>query len=102
MDSIARFQVCLNLLLASAIAFIEIPIPNLFPGVVLHIVKKVHSYLEYGEHDRESVCEEVQSSQYGACDVAEADEQPNGESDGSDENGFVTSCKYEPDGSKND
>ena len=102
MDSIARFQVCLNLLLASAISFLEIPIPNLFPGVVLHIVKRVHSYIEYGEHDRESVCEEVRSSQYGARDVAEADESSHGESNGSEEDGSVTSGQYEPDGSKDD
>jgi len=102
MDSIVRFQVCLNLLLASAVAFFEIPIPNLFPGVVLHIVKRVGRYLEYGEHDRESVCEEVRSSQYGACDMAETDEPSDGESDGPEEDGSVAPGQYEPDGSKDD
>jgi hypothetical protein len=102
MESIVRFQVCLNLLLASAVAFLEIPIPNLFPGVILHIVKRVHRYLENGEQDRESFCEEVRSSEYGACDVAETDDDADGQHNGPDEDGSVTSGEYKPDGSKDD
>jgi len=102
MESVVKFQICLNLLLASAVAFLEIPIPNLFPGVVKFIVKRVHRYLENGEHDRESVCEEVRSNEYGARDMAETDESPDGESDGSEEDGSVTSGEYQPDGSKDD
>ena len=102
MESIVRFQVCLNLLLASAVAFLEIPIPHLFPGVVLHIVKRVHRYLENGEQDRESVCEEVRSSEYGARDMAETDDNADGQYNGSDEDGSVTSGEHEPDGSKDD
>lgn len=103
MESIARFQICANLILASFIAFLEIPIPRLFPGVISHIVKRVHSYLEYnGEQDGESVCEEVQSSQHGACDMAEADERSDGELDGSNEDESGSPGEHEPDGSEDD
>ena len=102
MESIARLQVCLNLLLASAVALLEIPIPQMFPGVVFHIVKKVYRFMEYGEQNRQPFCEEVQSSQCGARDVAETDERSDDGSDGGEEDGSVTSGEYEPDGSKDD
>ena len=102
-ESIVRFQICANLLLASLVAFFEIPIPRLFPGVISHIVKRVSCYLDYnGEQDCESVCEEVQSSQHGTCDLAEADEQSDGEPDGSNEDGSGSSGEHEPDGGEND
>ena len=103
MESVARFQIFANLLLASLVAFLEIPIPSLFPGVISHIVKRVGSYLDYnGEQDSESVCEEVQSSQHGACDMAEADEQSDGEPDGSDEDGSGSPGEHKSDGGEND
>jgi hypothetical protein len=102
MESIVRLQVCLNLLLASAVAFFEIPIPNMFPGVVHYIVKRVNRFLENGEQVSEPICEEVQSSRNGACDLAEADDESDGESHGSNEDGSVTSGEHQPDGSKND
>jgi len=103
MESIVRFQICANLLLASLVAFLEIPIPRLFPGVISHIVKRIHGYLEYnGEQDGESVCEEVQSSQHGACDMAEADEQSDGEPDGSDEDGSGSPGEHKSDGGQDD
>jgi hypothetical protein len=103
MESVQRLQVCLNLLLASVVAFLEIPVPRMFPGVVFHIVKRVHRYLEYnGEQDGEPFCEEVRSSQYGACDMAETDERSDGESDGGDEDESGSTCEHEPNESKDD
>ena len=97
-----RIQVFLNLLLASVVSFFEIPIQNLFPGVVRCIVKRVNCFLENGEQVSESICEEVQSSRNGACDLAEADDESDGESHGSNEDGSVTSGEHQPDGGEND
>jgi len=102
MDSIVRLQVSLNLLLASVIAFLEIPIPQMLPGVVFHIVKKVYRFMEYGEQERETVCEQVQSSQYGTRPVAETDERKDGDDIGGDEAESRCNGEHQPDGSKDD
>ena len=102
MESVIRFQVSMNLLLAGVIAFLEIPIPRLFPGVVGYIVKKVHLFFENGKYYRESFCEQVQSDEQGARDMAETDEQCDGDDDGHEESGSCSNGEYEPDGSKDD
>jgi len=102
MESVIRFQVSMNLLLASLIAFLEIPIPRLFPGVVGYIVKKVNLCFENGQYYREPFCEQFRCEEQGTCDMAETDEQCDGDDDGQDESGSCTHGEYEPNGSKDD
>jgi len=103
METVPRIQISLNLLVATFLSAVEIFLPKLFPGVVHHIVKKVYRFIEYGEQqERCDFREDIQSSQQGTCNMAQTNEQSDGESHGSNEDEPGINGEHEPDESKND
>ena len=95
MNCAERLRVCVNLFAATFFALVEIPIPDLFPGAVHFLVKRVKHLIQYGERNRDQVCSEVQSEGSRTCSVAEADVVNDGEA--RSENGSSHGCEHKPD-----
>jgi hypothetical protein len=101
---INRIRVFANLLLASIIALIEVPLPNMFPGVVHYTVKRVDCWLYTpdGEPFCDDVHDSVQSYDQGPCDVVGEDEQDDGDSGPDETDGSGRPGEHQPNGGQDE
>ena len=99
---IHRFNIFVNLLVATFIGFIHVPMPEISEDIVYYLVKRLDRLVSNGESYSDSIHSSVQSDESDACSVVAQNEPGDGPGGPFEEDGYRQPSELESDGKKND
>jgi hypothetical protein len=95
---VARLQILTRFAFGTLLSLVYVPFPNMVDVILVHLIKNLGTFIEYGLDDEESVCGEVQSDGEDARDVAQEDGSDDGDSGPGPADGFIKACESKSDG----